>query len=98
MEDGGKFLRKHEQAAVCGRLLIAQSMDKRRGGQASGRDAPGDPRAIDFREEAADLVPTGTLASLAGFADQDHEEVEAVPGSVDHAVGRGTYGITEGGE
>jgi hypothetical protein len=53
---------------------------------------------IDFREETTDLVPTGTLASLAGFADEDHEEVEAMPGSVDHAVGRGTYGITEGGE
>jgi hypothetical protein len=98
MENGGEFLREREQAAVCGRLLIAESMDKRGGGQASGGDALGNPRVIDFREEAADLVPTGTLASLAGFADQHHEEVETMPGSVDHAVGRGPHGIAEGGE
>jgi hypothetical protein len=53
---------------------------------------------IDFSEEAADLVPTCPLAGLAGFADQHHEKVETMAGSIDHAVGRGTNGIAEGGQ
>ena len=69
-----------------------------RGRQASGGDAFGDPRAIDFGEEAADLVPAGSLASLAGFADQHDEEVETMAGGIDHAVGRGTNGIAERGQ
>jgi hypothetical protein len=54
--------------------------------------------AIDFREEAADLVPACSLASLAGFADQHDEKVESMAGSIDHAVGRGTNGIAERGQ
>jgi hypothetical protein len=53
---------------------------------------------IDFSEEAADLVPACSLAGLAGFADQHHEKVETVPGSIDHAVGSGASGIAEGGQ
>ncbi len=70
MERGGEFLREHEEAPIGGRLLIAQSIDKATRGQASGGDAGIDPRPIDCREEAADLVPTGPLAGLTGFADQ----------------------------
>ena len=98
MENGGELLREREQAAVRGRLLIAQSIDKGSGRQASGGDAFGDPGMIDFGEEAADLVPTCPLAGLAGFADQHHEKVETMAGSIDHAVGRGTNGIAEGGQ
>jgi hypothetical protein len=53
---------------------------------------------VDFREEAANLVPACSLAGLAGFADQHHEKVETMAGSIDHAVGRGTNGIAEGGQ
>ena len=60
--------------------------------------APGDPRAIDFSEEAADLVPARSLAGLAGLADQHHEKVETMAGGIDHAVGRGTNGIAERGQ
>ena len=98
MENGGEFLRERKQAAVRGRLLIAQSIDKGSGRQASGGDAFGDPRAIDFSEEAADLVPARSLAGLAGLADQHHEKVETMAGGIDHAVGRGTDGIAERGQ
>jgi hypothetical protein len=85
-------------AAVRGRLLIAQSIDKGSGRQASGGDAFGDPAMIDLSEEAADLVPACPLAGLAGFADQHHEKVETMTGSIDHAVERGTNGIAERGQ
>ena len=98
VENGSEFFREREQAAVGGRLLIAQSIDKRRGRQASSGDTFGDPRAVDFIEEAADLVPAGSLAGLAGFADQHHEKVETMAGGIDHAVGRGTNGIAERGQ
>ena len=98
MENGGEFFREREQAAVRGRLLIAQSIDKGSGRQASGGDAFGDPGMIDFSEEAADLVPACPLAGLAGFADQHHEKVETMAGSIDHAVGRGANGIAERGQ
>ena len=98
MEDGGEFFREREQPAVGGRLLIAQSIDKGSGRQASGGDAFGDPRAINFCEEASDLVPTCSLAGLAGLTDQHDEKVETMAGGIDHAVGRGTNGIAEGGQ
>ena len=98
MENGSEFFREREQAAVRGRLLIAQRIDKRSGRQAGGGDAIGDPGVVDFREEAADLVPACSLAGLAGFADQHHEKVETMAGSIDHAVGRGTNGIAERGQ
>ena len=98
MENGGELLREREQAAVRGRLLIAQSIDKGDGRQAGSGDTFGDPGMIDFGEETADLVPTCPLAGLAGFADQHHEKVETMAGSIDHAVGRGTNGIAERGQ
>jgi hypothetical protein len=98
VENGGEFFREREQAAVRGRLLIAQSIDKRSGRQASGGDAFGDPGLVDFSEEVADLVPACSLAGLAGFADQHHEKVETMAGSIDHAVGCGTNGIAERGQ
>src|ERR1700733_4777831 len=78
MEDGGEFFRDRKQAAVGGRLLIAQSIDKGSGRQASGVDAFGDPRAINFSEEAPDLIPTCSLAGLAGLTDEHHEKVETM--------------------
>ena len=98
MENGGKFFRERKQATVRGRLLIAQRIDKRSGRQASGGDAFGDPGVVNFREEAADLVPACSLSGLAGFADQHHEKVETMAGSIHHAVGRGTNGIAERGQ
>jgi hypothetical protein len=82
MENGGEFLRERKQTTVRGRLLITQAIDKRSGRQASGGDAFGDPGMVDFREEAADLVPACSLAGLAGFADQHHEKVETMAGGI----------------
>ena len=90
VENGGEFFGEREQAAVGGRLLIAQAIDKRRGRETRGGDAFGDPVAVGFSEETADLVPAGPLAGLAGFADQHDEKVEAMAGGIDHAVGAGT--------
>ncbi len=98
VENGSEFFGEGEQAAVGDRLLIAQRIDKRRGRQARGGDAIGDPGLVDFSEEAADLVPACSLAGLAGLADQHHEKVETMAGSIDHAVGRGTNGIAECGQ
>ena len=98
MENGGEFFREREQAAVRSRLLVAQRIDKRGGRQASGSDALGDPGAVDFVEEAADLVPACSLAGLAGFSDQHQEKVETMAGGIDHAVGCGTNGIAERGQ
>ena len=98
MEDGGELLGEREETAVGGRLLIAQSIDEAAGGQASGGDAGGEPRAVDFGEEAGDLVPAGALAGLAGIAYEHDEEVEAVAGGIDHAVGSGADEVAEGGE
>jgi hypothetical protein len=96
VENGGELFGECEQAAVCRRLLIAQVMEKRRGREASAGDAFGDPGSIDFREEAADLVPTGPLAGLAGFADQHDEKIEAMAGGIDQAMGAWTSGVAEG--
>jgi hypothetical protein len=98
MENGREFFREREQAAVRGRLLITQPIDNRSGRQASGGDAFGDPRVIDFSEETTDLVPACSLAGLAGFADEHHEKVKTMAGSIDHAVGCGTNDIAERGQ
>jgi hypothetical protein len=64
MEDRGELFREREEAAVGGRLLIAQRIHETTGREASASDAGGKPRAVDFREEAGDLAPTGALAAL----------------------------------
>jgi hypothetical protein len=73
VEDGGELLGEDEEAAVGGRLFITQGVDEAAGRETGGGDAAGDPRVVDFREEAADLAPAGSLAGLAGFAYQDKE-------------------------
>src|SRR5579859_3207533 len=75
MKHGSEFFRERKQAAVRDRLLMAQSIDESGGRQTRGGDASGDPWAIDFREEAADLIPACSLAGLTGFADQHDEKV-----------------------
>ena len=69
VEDRGELFGKQEEAPVGGWLFISQSMDKAARGQAGGGDAAGGPEVVHFREEAADLAPTGSLAGFAGFAD-----------------------------
>jgi hypothetical protein len=98
VKDGGKLFREGEEAAIGGRLLIAQSIDEAGGGQASGGDAGGEPRRVDMSEEAGDLVPTGSLAGFAGFTDEHDKKVEAMPSGVDHAVGSAPDQVAEGGE
>jgi hypothetical protein len=67
MEDGRELFREREEAPLGGRLLIAQGVDEAAGGEAGAGDASGEPWAIDFCEEAGDLVPTGALAGFAGI-------------------------------
>jgi hypothetical protein len=98
VEDGGELLRKQEEAPVSGRLLIPKSMDEAARGQAGCGDAAGDPEVVHFREEAADLAPTGSLAGLAGFADQDDEEVQTVTSGLDDTVRSRPYQVAEGNE
>src|SRR5260370_42016165 len=57
MEHGGEFLRERKQAAVRGRMLIAQSTDKGGGHQASGGDSVGSPNASKIRQETEHRVP-----------------------------------------
>ena len=73
-------------------------MDEAAGGEASAGDAAGEPRVIDFREEAGNLTPTGSLAGLAGFAYEHDEEVKAMASGVDHAVGSTADEVAEGSQ
>jgi hypothetical protein len=61
-------------------------------------DASIDPRLVNFREQATDLIPTGSFARLTGFANEHNEEIEAMAGGIDHAVGSGAHDIAKGGE
>ncbi len=98
VENSGELFRECEQAAVCRGLLIAQVMEKGRGREAGAGDAFGDPGAIDFREETADLVPASPLAGLTGFADQHDEKIEAMASGIDQAMGAGTNGVAKGNQ
>jgi hypothetical protein len=98
VEDGGELLREREEPAVGRGLLIAQSIDEATGCKASTGDAGGEPRVVDFCEEAGDLTPTGALAGLAGIAYEHDEEIEAVAGGIDHAVGSRADQVAECGQ
>jgi hypothetical protein len=78
--------------------LITLSVEDAFDSGAAYRDAMRGPAWVDFCEEAGDLAPAGSFAGLAGFADQDDEEIEAVAGGADAAVKRGADEIAEGGE
>jgi hypothetical protein len=96
VQDGGEFFRNGKEAAVSGWILIAQSIDKAIGGEASGGDASVKPGTIDLSEEAHDLVQASSLAGITGFTNQHDEEIEAVASSIDHAVGAGSDQVAEG--
>ena len=98
IEDGGKLFREREEPAVGRRLLIAESVDETAGSKASGGEAGGEPRVVDFREEAGDLTPTGTLTALAGITYEHDEEIQSVAGGVDHAVGSRADYVAECGQ
>ena len=98
VENRGELFREGEEAAVGGRLLIAQSMDEATGCQARGGDAGGEPGVVDFGEEAGDLTPTGAFTGLAGIAHEHDVEVQTVAGGIDHAVGSAADQVAEDGE
>jgi hypothetical protein len=56
------------------------------------------PGAIHLGEELGNLVPTGPLASIAGFSDQHDKEIQGVTGGPDHAVRAGADDVAKGGE
>jgi hypothetical protein len=98
LKDGGELLREQEEAAIGGRLLITQSMDDAVGCGAGGGDAARGPEIVDFGEEAGELAPACSFASLARFADQYDEEIEAVTSGSHKAVRRGADEVAEGGQ
>ena len=98
MENGGKLLRECEQAAVGGRLLIAQGMEDASGSQASAGDAGREPGLIYLGEEAGDLTPAGAFTGFAGIADEHDVEVQTMAGGIDHAVGSATDQVAEDGQ
>ena len=73
-------------------------MDDAVGCGASGGYAARDPTRVGIGEETGDLTPAGSFAGLAGFADQDDEEVEAVTGGSHGAMRHGADQVSEGGE
>ena len=75
--------------------MIAQSVDEAGGGKARGGDAGREPGLVHLGEEAGDLTPTGAFAAFAGVAYEHDEEIEAVAGGVDHAVGAGADHVAE---
>jgi hypothetical protein len=98
MEDGGKLLRECEQAAVGGRLLIAQGMEEASGCKAIAGDAGREPGLIYLGEETGDLTPAGAFTGLAGIADEHDVEVQTMAGGIDHAVGSATDQVAEDGQ
>jgi hypothetical protein len=97
VQHGGEFLGEHEQTLIAC-LLPPQDGDEAAGGETGADDTIVRPGGIHFGEEAGDLVPTGSLARLAGFADKDEEEVQGVTGGADHAVRAGANDVAKGGE
>ena len=96
VQHGGEFLGEHEQAAIA--CLLAHNADEAAGGETRAGDTILGPGGIHFGEEAGDLVPTGSLARLAGFSDKHEEEVQGVTGGADHAVWSGADDVAKGGE
>jgi hypothetical protein len=86
MEHGRELFREQEKTAIGDRLLIAQRMEDGIRCGASGGDAACRPERVCFGEEAGDLAPAGSFASLARFADEDNEEIEPVARGTDTAV------------
>jgi hypothetical protein len=56
------------------------------------------PFGVDLCKETGDLPPAGAFAGLAGFADEDEEEIESVPGRADAAVRATANKVAEGCE
>ena len=67
-------------------------------GETRGGDTILRPGGIHFGEEPGDVVPTGSLAGLAGFSDEHDKEVQGVAGGADHAVRAGADDVAKGGE
>jgi hypothetical protein len=58
----------------------------------------GRPQRVGFGEEAGDLAPAGSFASLARFADENDEEIEAVARGPDAAVRARADEVAESGQ
>ena len=98
MEHGRELLREQEQTGIRDRLLVAQCMeDGARCGAGTG-DVARRPERVCLGEEAGDLAPAGPFASLARFAHEDNEEIEAVARGADTAVRGWADEVAEGGQ
>jgi hypothetical protein len=96
VQHGGEFLGEHEQTPIA--CLLAHNADEAACSKTGADDTIVRPGGIHFGEEAGDLVPTGSFARLAGFANKDEEEVQGVTGGADHAVRAGANDVAKGGE
>ena len=96
LEHCGELLGEQEKAAIGGGLVIPQGMEDAVRCGAGGGDASCGPDGVGIGEEAGDLAPAGSFAGLAGFADQDNEEIEAVTCGAYAAVRDGADEVAEG--
>jgi hypothetical protein len=96
VEHGGEFLGEYEQTPVA--CLVAHDGNEAAGGETGAGNTIFGPGGIYFGKEAGYLVPTGSLAGLAGFSDEHDEKIQGVAGGADHAVGAGADHVAEGGE
>jgi len=97
VQHGGKLLGEHQEAAIAC-LLPPEDGDEAARGKTRAGHTMIRPGAIHFGEEAGDLVPTGALASLAGFSDKDDKEIQGVTGGPNHAVRSGADDVAKGGK
>jgi hypothetical protein len=98
VNDGSEFLGEQKEAAIGDGLLIAQGVEDGVWGGAGGRYAARSPERVGFGEEAGDLAPASSFASLARFADENDEEIEAVARGSDAAVCAGPDEVAESGQ
>jgi hypothetical protein len=97
VQHGGNFLGEHQETSIAC-LLSRQDGDEAARGKTRAGDTILRPGAIHLGEELGNLVPTGPLASLAGFSDQHDKEIQAVTGGPNHAVRAGADDVAKGGE
>jgi hypothetical protein len=98
LKDGFELLYEEEEAAIGNGFVIAQHLEDGAGCGTGGEDAVEGPVRVRLGKEGGNLTPAGSLAGFAGFADEDDEEIEAVPGGAYEGVRGGSKEVAEGGE
>ena len=97
VQHGGELLGEHQETAIAC-LLAPENADEAARGETRAGDTILRPGGIHFGEELGDLVPTRSLARLAGFSDQHDKQIQGVTGGPDHTVRSRTDDVAKGGE